>query len=143
MTARACGIEDVKTLAAIEAECFPVPWNEGMLSGAFSRTDFLCFVLEENGEAVGYICGTTLFETADIARVAVVKARRREGLGSVLINAFIQAAKQRGAERAFLEVRVSNAPAIGLYEKEGFAKGRIRPKYYANGEDGLEMSKLL
>lgn len=141
MTVRACEIGDTKILAGLEKECFTVPWNEGMLSGAFSRTDFLCFLLEENGEAIGYICGTTLFETADIARVAVTKNRRREGLGGVLIDAFIATAKARGARRVFLEVRVSNAPAIGLYEKQGFQRGRIRPKYYANGEDGLEMRK--
>ena len=38
-----------------------------------------------------------------------------------------------------LEVRVSNAPAIGLYKKFGFAEAGVRPKYYENGEDALIM----
>ena len=143
LTVRACTLQDVPTLAKIENECFSVPWNEGLLAGAFSRVDFLCFIMEEKGEAVGYICGTSLFEDSDVARVAVVKSRRGEGHGGTLLNAFIQAAKAKGARRVFLEVRVSNATAIRLYERNGFTRGRIRVKYYANGEDGLEMKKDL
>ncbi len=143
MILRACNQTDVKALAKLERECFSMPWNERMLVGAFSRIDFVCFILEEAGETVGYVCGTTLFETAELARIAVARSHRRKGLGEKLLDAFIACVKERGAQQVFLEVRESNAPAIALYEKRGFEKGRVRAKYYENGENGLEMKKLL
>ena len=143
MILRACNERDVKALAKIEKECFSTPWNESMLLGGFSRVDFVCFVLEESGKALGYVCGTKLFETAELARIAVDSSWRRKGLGEKLLDAFIACVQARGARQVFLEVRESNAPAIALYEKRGFEKGRVRAKYYENGENGLEMKKLL
>jgi ribosomal-protein-alanine N-acetyltransferase len=143
MILRACNQTDAKALAKIERQCFSSPWSENMLLSAFSRVDFVCFVLEQAGDALGYVCGTTLFETAELARIAVLQGQRRKGLGEKLLDAFISCAKERGAQQMFLEVRESNAPAIALYEKRGFEKVRVRAKYYENGENGLEMKKLL
>ena len=41
----------------------------------------------------------------------------------------------QGARSVKLEVRESNEPARGLYEKFGFEYLRTLPKYYADGED--------
>ena len=48
-----------------------------------------------------------------------------------------------GVKRVFLEVRVSNAPAMSLYLKAGYAGRYVRPKYYGDGEDALVMLKNL
>ena len=56
--------------------------------------------------------------------VSVVPDARREGLGRALLERFMRDAAQRGAEQIFLEVRVGNAPAIGLYGSAGFVAGR-------------------
>ena len=47
--------------------------------------------------------------------------------------------KDLGASVFTLEVRVSNVPAIGLYEKCGFKKAAIRRQYYQDGEDAFLM----
>ena len=52
-------------------------------------------------------------------------------------------AKALGAERMLLEVRVSNARAIGLYEKYGYCRYGLREHYYADGEDAYLMTKTL
>ncbi|MBP3434192.1 MAG: ribosomal protein S18-alanine N-acetyltransferase [Clostridia bacterium] len=143
MTARACTLADVKKLAALEEECFSAPWTEGLLSGTLARADFCGFLIEEKGEVAGYICGGSLFEDAEIARVAVAEKFRRKGLGGKLLETFENEAKARGAKRIFLEVRVSNRPAIGLYTARGFESFHVRKKYYADGEDAVEMKKQL
>ena len=51
-----------------------------------------------------------------------------------------------GAEQLFLEVRVSNVPAQGLYRKLGFVEISRRKGYYpTNGgrEDAIVMQKAL
>ena len=45
--------------------------------------------------------------------------------------------------QAFLEVRVSNAPAISLYKKFGYEPYGIRARYYEDGEDALVMKRGL
>lgn len=143
MTLRVCQKQDLDVLTALESQCFSTPWSKAMLSGSLSRVDFVGFILEAQGKAVGYIFGTSLFETAEVARVAVLSSHRRKGYGETLMQAFLDGVKARGAEQVFLEVRASNTPAICLYEKFGFCKGRLRAKYYADGEDGQEMKKIL
>ena len=143
VTLREITREDCKTLVSLERECFSIPWTESLFSGAFSRIDFYGLILEEDGCAVGYICGTSLFETAEIARVCVRKDYRRKGYGGLLLDGYEKKVKSLGAERIFLEVRVSNRSARLLYQSRGYTEGRVREKYYADGEDGLEMKKEL
>jgi len=47
------------------------------------------------------------------------------------------------AKQAFLEVRVSNKPAISLYEKLGFKVLRVIRGYYSDGEDAYVMGRQL
>ena len=141
MTVRFAQEKDIADIANLERSCFVEPWSAGQLAGSLERADFCALVGEVDGEIVGYICGTALFETAEIARVAVDINRRRAGLGGKLLDEFLALVKSRGAERVFLEVRVSNAAAIGLYESRAFSPLRVRLKYYGDGEDGLEMKK--
>ncbi len=51
--------------------------------------------------------------------------------------------RARGIRRINLEVRVTNQPAITLYEALGFEKRKVLPQYYGDGEDAYLMSKLV
>ena len=61
----------------------------------------------------------------------------------------IEKAKNLPADQVFLEVRASNAPAIALYERAGFASIARRASYYPAGgvgatrEDALVMRRSL
>jgi ribosomal-protein-alanine N-acetyltransferase len=58
-----------------------------------------------------------------------------------VIRAAIKDAARDGVQIALLEVRRSNASAIGLYRKLGFDVTGERARYYGdNGEDALEMA---
>ena len=47
------------------------------------------------------------------------------------------------AKQGFLEVRVTNEPAIALYKKLGFEITRTINGYYSDGEDAYVMTKKL
>ena len=143
MSVREWTVGDLSTIAEIERACFAESWSEETLRDAFSRDNYFALVLETDGKIVGYACGTILFEIAELPRIAVLKEYRGKGFGGVLMERFFDVVKNRGAERVFLEVRVSNDAAIGLYLSRGFEKTRVRKKYYANGEDAVEMKKEL
>lgn len=65
--------------------------------------------------------------------------RRRRGIGRALLNEAIAYARRVSAVRILLEVRRSNAPAIGLYRSLGFFVLGVRTRYYRDDEDALEM----
>ena len=133
--------KDLPAIAMLERACFSEPWTMEMLKNEFSRKEFCGALLEEDGKIVGFVCGMTLFEDAELMKVAVAESCRKRGLGGALVDEFYSRAVSRGAERIFLEVRVSNAAALGLYQSRGYEKTRLRKRYYADGEDALEMKK--
>ena len=64
--------------------------------------------------------------------------RRRHGYGRLLMATALQDAKETGILQGVLEVRISNAPAIHLYESFGFRQAGKRRGYYQDtGEDAL------
>ena len=134
---------DAEIIAQIESNCFRAPWAKEAVCSACARIDFCGAVAETEEGICGYILGTSLFETAEVARIAVLQALRGQGIGGKILDGFLQTVASRGAKEVFLEVRVSNASAIALYESRGFKCVRTRKKYYENSEDALEMRKAL
>ncbi|MBR2933730.1 MAG: ribosomal protein S18-alanine N-acetyltransferase, partial [Clostridia bacterium] len=76
----------------------------------------------------------------ELINIAVSPAHKKRGVGRALMKDCINRAKKANADRLLLEVRPSNAAAIGLYRAFGFKDDGVRKGYYADGEDALLMS---
>jgi len=77
-----------------------------------------------------------------IISIAVLPEFRRRGIGRSLMNEALRRLKEiYKVKEVYLEVRVSNYPAISLYEKLGFKKVKILRYYYLDGEDAYLMAK--
>lgn len=144
MTLRPWKYGDILRISELEKECFPdEPWSFQMLASSFESDTFYGIVAEDGGEVVGYGGITVAFDTADIANVAVTEAFRKSGVGSSVLAELLSVAKSKGAKKVFLEVRVSNSPAMSMYLKYGFKGVYARTRYYSNGEDCIVMTKEL
>lgn len=87
---------------------------------------------------LGMGCMWAILEEAHITLLAVHPHYQRQGLGQALLLALLTLACDRGLERATLEVRAANQPALNLYQKFGFkTAGRRRGYYKDTGEDAL------
>lgn len=79
--------------------------------------------------------------------MAVARGWRGRGVGSALLSAAIDWARERGLHKLSLSVFVHNTAAIALYRKFGFVEEGRRVKHFrrANGElwDAFEMGLLL
>lgn len=83
-------------------------------------------------------------EEGQIVNVATHPDSRRRGAGHKLMDAIEADARARGFTLLSLEVRVSNEPAIHLYEAHGFTKEGVRKGFYtAPREDAFVMLKHL
>jgi ribosomal-protein-alanine N-acetyltransferase len=79
---------------------------------------------------------------SDMMNVAVHPDFRRRGIAAKLVEKLVEDLGKMGNHCLSLEVRVSNDPAIKLYEKLGFSQVGRRPKYYRNPrEDALILRK--
>jgi len=58
-----------------------------------------------------------------------------------LLEAALRNETASGTHAALLEVRVSNHAARAFYASTGFVAVGRRPRYYANGEDALLMTR--
>ena len=142
MNIRAWEEKDISRIEEIERACFSDPWTRTDLEGVVKFSCYQSFLAEEGGQVCGYGCMIALFETAEIANVAVDIPFRKRGIGRKILLAMHEKAKQLGASEALLEVRKSNAAAIALYESEGYIPYGIREKYYGD-EDAVLMRKEL
>lgn len=132
----------VDQIAALERECFSMPWSETMLEDALYDSN-ACFIVaeDEEGNVIGYAGLHTVLDEGYIDNIAVEADARRHGVASALLDVFCRFA---GVNLAFLtlEVRKSNAPAIALYEKYGFEQAGLRKGYYQRPrEDALILTR--
>lgn len=133
--------DDADAVSAIEAESFSMPWTKQGFLDALDMESNILLVAEENGEILGYECTYMTIDEGELTNIAVRKDQRGNGIAEQLLRQLRAEALRVGVERIVLEVRVSNAAAISLYEKVGFINLGIRKNLYERPtEDGYIMS---
>lgn len=132
----------VNAVAELEKLCFSVPWSANSIASELKNPLSLWLVAEEDGVLVGYIGSQTVMGESDMMNIAVTPSSRRRGVAEKLVCGLVDELCACGAKSLTLEVRVSNAPALGLYTKLGFSEVGRRPNYYRNPkEDALILRK--
>ncbi len=121
---------DIGTVAQIETAVFSQPWSRQGFLDALAMECTLFLVAETEGGIAGYIGMYVALDEAEITNVAVAEASRGRGVGGALVDTALLRARARGIRSAVLEVRVSNAPAIRLYESRGFVRQGVRRGFY-------------
>lgn len=132
----------VEKIADLEKQCFSDPWSVKSIASELENPLSLWVVAVNGEELIGYVGSQSVLGWADMMNLAVDPDYRRKGIAESLINELITHLKQNHVTCLTLEVRVSNAPAISLYNKLGFVAVGRRPNYYHNPkEDALILRK--
>lgn len=145
-------LNDLQDVMHINRVCLPENYTDFFFLDLYRRFPETFIVAEENGEIVGYImCRieiglsdfgfSGLIKKGHIVSIAVMPQHRQKGIGQALITNALIGMRSYGAKQCFLEVRITNDPAINLYKKLGFKITRTIHGYYADGEDAYVMSK--
>jgi ribosomal-protein-alanine N-acetyltransferase len=145
--------QDLLEVVEIEETCGLSRWGwEGYHTELLSDKDGLMMIAcplagarNPAGERLGgFIAARLMADELHINNVAVREQYRRSGIGGALLSTVLERGKQRGARKAFLEVRVSNVAARALYARHGFETVGKRPCYYSQPvEDALVMAVML
>lgn len=121
---------DVAAVAALEAQIFSMPWSAAGFEDTLPREDVIFLVAYEQDELLGYVGIYCTLDEGEITNVAVAPAARRRGIARALLTELKQQLACRNVARIVLEVRVSNEPAIRLYEQLGFSMLGVRKNFY-------------
>ena len=137
--------EDIDQVLSIEQASFSMPWSRNLFLSEFRSpgiSTLMVALADGPVRAVGgYIVIWLVEDEMHILNLAVTPSLRRQGIARKLVLAAIKRADQKGAKRAFLEVRSSNAAAQKLYSDLGFTGTSLRRDYYdAPVEDAVIMS---
>lgn len=136
--------EHISTVAELERECFSEPWSEEGLRAELSKSEARFFVCECDGRIAGYMGMHIILDECYVTNVAVFPDFRRRGVGGALVSHCIKKAADEECAFISLEVRVSNASAVALYEKKGFLSVGERKNFYSRPtENALIMTKEL
>lgn len=140
---RLLGVADLDAIERIERASYPAPWSRSMFAGELAKPGSLCIgAFGSETELVGFLVVSRYVDAWHVMNLAVAPENRRGGLATTLMQQLFEQTADDGNRGYTLEVRVSNAEAIRLYERLGFAAKGVRRGYYTdNREDALIMWK--
>ncbi len=130
ITIRKLQDSDIEPLSRIEAASFSMPWSAQDFRDLLSKEYCFYLVALMEDEVVGCAGLTNICSEGNIDNVVVAEGYRGQGIAQTLIAELLSQGEAMGIEAFTLEVRVSNAPAIHVYEKAGFVSEGIRPRFY-------------
>jgi [ribosomal protein S18]-alanine N-acetyltransferase len=99
------------------------------------------WVAQDGDQIAGFLVASQVMDEMEIHNFAVHPDLRRRGIGSLLLREALHWGKQRGAKKAYLEVRQSNAAAQAFYKQHKFEVIGRRERYYSSPqEDGIVLA---
>ncbi|MEM2816034.1 MAG: ribosomal protein S18-alanine N-acetyltransferase [Candidatus Bathyarchaeia archaeon] len=146
--------KDLDRVVYINRTCLPENYIDQFFLDLHERFPETFIVAEVDDEIVGYImCRIEVglsnyglggfIKKGHVVSLAVMPQCRRMGIGHALVSKAMEGMRLYNAKQCYLEVRVSNIPAINLYTKLGFKIARVIRGYYSDGEDAYLMTRNL
>lgn len=133
-------MDDLEALCALERAVFPTFWSEKALRELLNDPKYLILLhRDESGAPIAYLIGWMVGDEAELARIGVLPEFRGRGVARKLLDQALEIWRSRGASHVWLEVRETNAAALGLYQSRGFELVGKRADYYQDGEAALLM----
>ena len=131
---------DVDQVYKLETDLFEDPWPRASFLMDLKRTHTAhAYVLAQEDIVIAYSVCWYFARELHIGNLAVARQHQRQGYGSMILSNVL--AEFSDSRYIYLEVRISNNPAINLYNKFGFEELYRRKSYYRNGEDALILVK--
>lgn len=134
-------LQDLDAVFGIEQRAYQFPWSRGIFVDCL-RIPYVCELLEERGAVVGYAIMSLGGDEAHLLNLCLDEPARGRGLATMMLDHLILKAMREGVRVLYLEVRPSNAAALALYARAGFARIGVRKSYY-RAEDGREDALVL
>jgi ribosomal-protein-alanine N-acetyltransferase len=130
---------DIADVLAIEGAS---KMTEAQLREELERPWARLWAARSGSVTVAFLVAWHVSDELHVLNVATHPSHRRKGIGLALMEEALRFAQGKKVRHVLLEVRRSNRPAIALYRRLGFYAMGVRPRYYPDDEDAVEMVLL-
>jgi len=142
---RPCVPTDVPALLRIDQACFArgIAYSKSVLRWFLSLPGAVCLVAEVEEAVAGFILASSEADKAHLITLDVLAPYRRQGLGTLLLDAVETGLAARGVRSVELETATNNHAAIAFWQKHGYRTVGVLPRYYLGRIDAYLMRKPL
>jgi ribosomal-protein-alanine N-acetyltransferase len=138
--------KDFEAIYRLDQSCYPpgIAYSRYALGEFLSLPGARAWVAGNTGELFGFIIARrTARRLGHIITLDVREDRRRQGIGTALLETAEDWLRGEGATVARLETAVDNPAAVAFWEKSGYVAVGHLPRYYLGRIDALRMEKNL
>lgn len=144
MNIRPLESRDIEAILAIQFACPEIAQWRVSDYARVACGEMAGWVCQGDADIRGFLVARPSGSDIEILNLAVRPDARRLGTGTSLLREALEWGRAQHAERAILEVRASNAPALLFYERFDFQVAGRRPRYYSSPpEDALLLAASL
>ena len=118
-------------------------WNPSKIVKSILNEDSLVVVGRRQKEVVAATIIQFGQQNANLNLLVVARNYQRRGIGSCLLRFMENSAFLYGKTALRLEVRANSNSALEFYETLGYQKLKVLRRYYHNGENAVQMSRLI
>jgi ribosomal-protein-alanine N-acetyltransferase len=138
-------MEDLEEVLSIERSSSVTPWSKKMFVEEILSPTSHCFTLKVKGgtgeQVAGYICFREILGESELLNLSIHPHFRRMGFGKQLMAFYLDFSVRMGIRACYLEVSVSNEPAIRLYDLFSYHAVGRRKRFYQGKVDALLMMR--
>jgi len=138
------GLADVDMLLAIESSAYEYPWSRGNFIDSLNAGYLARKRVDAGGAWLGYFIAMPGVQELHLLNLTVTPQHQRRGHARAMLDRLVNEGGALGAQRIWLEVRVSNERAQQVYRRYGFRVSGLRRGYYPAGalarENAIVMS---
>ncbi len=109
----------------------------------FNYNPDLCLVAVIDGRIAGDVISRIVEGRAELASMATHPSFRRRGVAEALLAETVRRIKARGIPQIDIEVRKTNFIGLSFWKKMGFEVVGEQPGFYGDGEDAMQMRKII
>lgn len=133
---------DIPVVLDIEQQGYDFPWSHNLFEQAVKSTKY-CVIAQAGDQTVGYAILSYVVGEAELLNICIDPSQQGKGYAKALLEHLIKHGADQDNHEMYLEVRVSNEPAIHIYEQAGFNEIGLRKNYYptkVGKEDAILMA---
>lgn len=134
-------LDDLTEIQVIEKQCYPNPWSKKVMADCI-KAHYQCITMRKKEIIIGYSFMLVGVNESHLLNLSIAPQYQRQGYAKALLQHMHYISLYWHCKKMLLEVRISNLPAIRLYEHMGFVHTGRRQKYYRYNsieEDALLM----
>ncbi len=134
---------DVQALVPLALDILPFAWSAAVFESCFAP-EYRCWVLILDDQLIGFLVALVQHEECQLLNIGVARLFWRQGLARYLLQHLLRELQPTAVKEIWLEVRVSNYPAIAAYQQAGFTIVATRKDYYpaVSGREAAVVMKL-